>query len=113
MAVSRVQGINELKATFRRKGKNIKKVKDIVKLNASELTEEAQRLAPVDTGFMKNSIVFKLSNGGLTATIQAHTEYDIYVELGTRFMQAQPFLTPATMKQRVKFFKDIRELVEK
>lgn len=108
-----VIGARETAAMFRKKAKVVNRVKEVVKLNGAELTQEAQRLAPVDTSNLKNSIRMTLSGGGLIATIEEHTEYGIYQELGTRFMEAQPYMTPATMKQRMKFIADVKRAVEK
>lgn len=108
-----VIGAKETAAQFRKKAKVVQRVKEVVKLNGAELAQEAQRLSPVDTGNLKNSIRMTLSGGGLIATIEEHTEYGIYQELGTRFMEAQPYMNPATMKQRMKFISDVRKAVER
>lgn len=43
----------------------------------------AVALAPVDTSFLKESIDFKFTNGGLTGVINVGSSYAIYVEFGT------------------------------
>lgn len=57
----------------------------------------AARLAPVDTGRLKNSITFETSKGGnvFKSTIGTNVEYAKYQEYGTSRMRAQPFLRPA------------------
>lgn len=56
----------------------------------------AKRLCPVDTGRLRSSITNELGNdGGLVAVIGTNVEYAPYVELGTRYAPAQPFLLPA------------------
>ena len=47
----------------------------------------------------------------MTATVEPTAEYAPYVELGTRFMEAQPFLKPAFEEQKKQFEKDLKELV--
>lgn len=58
----------------------------------------ARQLAPVDTGRLRASIVSKTTAS--TRTLEAvevgtNVEYAPYVEFGTRYMRAQPFLRPA------------------
>lgn len=55
----------------------------------------AKRKCPVDTGNLRNSITNKIEMGEKSAYIGTNVEYAPYVELGTRKMAAQPFLTPA------------------
>ena len=69
-----------------------------VKLYGSMLQTKAMLYAPVDTGTLKRSISFKIEDGGLTAVITPTAHYASYVEYGTRFMNAQPYLTPAFNK---------------
>jgi len=49
-------------------------------------------------GTLRDSI--SANADGLTATISATAPYAKYVEFGTRYMDAQPFLTPAMMHAR-------------
>ncbi|MCS7124780.1 MAG: HK97 gp10 family phage protein [Candidatus Bathyarchaeota archaeon] len=60
---------------------------------AMEVREDAKALAPVRTGRLRGSIYAKTS--GWTVEVGATAEYAIYVEFGTRHMQAQPFIRPA------------------
>ena len=57
----------------------------------------AKRLCPVDTGRLRASITHSIDRDGRgpLAYIGTNVEYAIFVELGTRFMRAQPFLRPA------------------
>ena len=43
--------------------------------------------------------------------VEPTAEYAPYVEFGTRFMNAQPYLKPAFKKQSKQFRKDMNELV--
>lgn len=55
---------------------------------------KAKIKAPVDTGFLSNSIqVDEVTEH--QATVVAGAEYAIYQEMGTRFMPAHPFMRPA------------------
>jgi HK97 gp10 family phage protein len=91
----------------------------IVRKAALDIQAQAQQNAPVDTGFLKNSIYTVTSqdstygNAGTppgdatmlpevaapedetTAYVAVGASYGIYQEMGTRFQPAQPFLGPA------------------
>lgn len=53
----------------------------------------AKDLCPVDTGNLRNSITHTEDDSA--AYIGTNVEYGKYVELGTRYARAQPFLRPA------------------
>ena len=55
----------------------------------------AKKLAPVDTGNLRNSITHDVDDGEPAAYIGTNVEYAPYQELGTIHMAAQPFLKPA------------------
>ena len=55
----------------------------------------ANKLAPVDTGNLRNSITHDVDDGEPAAYIGTNVEYAPYVCLGTIHMKAQPFLKPA------------------
>lgn len=110
MAEIKFEGIAKLNKGLKKR-MDMSAVKDTVKLNGSEMQKKAQRNAPVDTGTLKRSIGIDISDGGMTATVEPTAEYAPYVELGTRFMEAQPFLKPAFEEQKKQFEKDLKELV--
>ena len=56
---------------------------------------EAQLRAAVDTGNLRDSIVYELDEGTLTVVVGTNVDYAYYVEHGTINMLAQPFLNPA------------------
>ena len=97
-------------------------VKRVVKANGAALQEAAQRKAPVGTpqstgipgyvgGTLKRSIVLEIRDGGLTAEGEPTAEYATYVEHGTRFMNAQPYMRPSYNQQKEKFKSDMKKLV--
>lgn len=87
-------------------------VKTIVKVNTSELQRKMIKDAPVDTGFLKRSIVFSLASAGLTGRILIYAEYAPYLIFGTRFMANQDFVRPNFKTQSRKFKSDLERLVE-
>ena len=87
-------------------------VKKVVRHNGAEMQVKAQQKAPVDTGTLKRSIGLEFTDSGLTAEVEPVAEYGPYVELGTRFMEAQPYLKPAFEVQSKEFRKDMQKLVD-
>ena len=55
----------------------------------------AKKLAPVDTGNLRNSITHTVDEDEPAEYIGTNVEYAPYVCLGTIHMKAQPFLKPA------------------
>ena len=55
----------------------------------------AKKLAPVDTGNLRNSITHDVDDGEPAVYIGTNVEYAPYVCVGTIHMNAQPFLKPA------------------
>lgn len=89
---------------------NYADVKTAVKVNTVELTAAAIRNAPVDTGALSRSIVPEVTD--LVGRVVPTAEYAPYVEYGTRYMGAQPFIGPAFQTQSVKFLNDLRRLMK-
>lgn len=103
-------------------------VKKVVRHNGAEMQEKAQQNADFKghyewqkgkgkvfvppSGALREHIELDIKDGGLTAEVEPTMEYSAYVELGTRFMEAQPYLKPAFDEQKEKFKKDMKKLVE-
>jgi len=60
---------------------------------AADVKALAKQLAPVKTGHLRSSIYAKIQEW--VAEIGAEATYALFVELGTRHMQAHPYLYPA------------------
>ena len=80
------------------------------KSNGAALQESAQRKVPVDTGNLKRSIGLEIRDSGLTAEVEPTAEYAAYVEYGTRYMNAQPYMRPSYTAQKEKFKSDLKKL---
>lgn len=111
MAGVKMVGVKELKGRLT-DAAQMKAAKQIVQKNGAELQARAQRNAPVDTGNLKRSIRLEIRDDGLTAESNAAAEYAPYVEWGTRFMKAQPFMRPAFQVQKEKFRSDMSKLAK-
>ena len=73
--------------------KAIKAAEKELQLTALEIERDAKLNAPVDTGMLRASITS--TGGGSEYEIGTNIEYAPFVEFGTRYMAAQPFLLPA------------------
>ena len=86
--------------------------KEVVKKNGAALQRAAQRKAVFkkgySTGATKRSIKLDLASNGLRAVVKANTDYSGYLEVGTRKMEAQPFMQPAFNEIQPKFIDDLR-----
>jgi HK97 gp10 family phage protein len=68
------------------------------------LTEtDAKLLSAVDTGYNRANIHADLAPNRLSGTVTASASYAVFLENGTRYMSAQPFLGPAFNKNRGAF----------
>jgi HK97 gp10 family phage protein len=65
-----------------------------VLLRAHGVQTRARLLAPVDTGRLRDSIQVDRIKWDLYR-VSTGVEYAAFVEFGTRYMPAQPYLTPA------------------
>lgn len=122
MAGIKVVGMEKLQKKLK-KNVDITEVKRQVKKHGGQLQEKAMRNAPVGTpestgipgyigGTLKRSIHLEIADGGMSAEVEPTEEYAPYVELGTRFMEAQPYMKPAFEEQSKEFRKDMKKLVE-
>lgn len=78
-----------------------------------DIAEDARDACPVDTGALRASIYTRMRADGAAVQIGADAPargwlgqglldytYALYVEMGTRYMNAQPFLRPALWRRR-------------
>ena len=63
---------------------------------AQRVASEANRRAPERTGYLKSTIYATVQE--LVALVGARAAYSYFVEFGTRYMVAQPFLFPAVQE---------------
>jgi len=77
-------GIRQFERTVKRFEKQyIKAVKRVVAETAQMIKSQAQALAPVDDGNLRQSIEVRFYKRGLSAEIIVGASYGIYVEFGT------------------------------
>jgi len=110
----------------------------VIRKAAADIKARAQDKAPIDTGFLKNSIYMKTNResgyaaaraeamksnpeatmlpevedpGELSAIIAVGAEYGVYVEFGTNKAPARPYLTPATEEVRPALTEAMRRIL--
>lgn len=111
MGQTKIDGLEALQKKLA-KCQDLTPIKKVVQLNGAELQGKAQDNAPVDTGNLKRSIDLNIIVGGMAARCDARAEYAAYVEYGTRFMDAQPYMKPAFDDQKEQFKKDLERIVK-
>lgn len=117
MAGVKIVGMYKLQMKLK-KNANMTKVRTIVQKNGDQMNERMKK--GTETAFTKGysqgdtagSINTAITDGGLTAEVGPTTEYSGYVEFGTRFMEDEPFVSPAFNTQKEIFKRDMKKLVE-
>lgn len=126
MAKIKIDGLDKLQKALKEKY-TLDDVKHTVRRNGAEMQSKMQvkadfhghfewqkgrgRVFVKPTGATKESIRLDMEDGGFTAEVGPTTEYSPYVEYGTRYMDAQPFVRPAYEEQVAEFKRDMRKLV--
>lgn len=109
-----VTGLDELEKALK-KNVRMDDVKRVVRHHGAALQERMHDKADFKMGYQtgdtKRSIGLEIENGGFTASVGPETEYSPYLEYGTRFMEAQPFVKPSYQVQKEKFKQDMQKLV--
>ena len=103
-------GLEELQARLKENVK-LEDVKNVVKYRGAQLQDVAQTICPRDSGELARHITLEITDGGYTAVVEAHKDYAGYVEYGTRYMEAQPYMKPAYMQESARFKEDLSKLV--
>ncbi|MFQ6792914.1 MAG: HK97-gp10 family putative phage morphogenesis protein [Thomasclavelia sp.] len=111
----KITGLDKLEKALKSNA-TLNDVKRIVRTNGAQMQNKIVRNANFkrgyQTGTTKRSVRLNITDGGMTAESGPTTEYSPYVEWGTRFMDAQPFVRPAYNDQKEKFKRDMDKLVK-
>ena len=106
-----IHGLDDLENKLK-EGADLGLVKDVLKKHATQMQQKAMRDVPVDTAALKRSIMLSMHDDGLTWKLKPLINYASYVEYGTRFNRAQPFIRPAFYQQRAKLLNDLRKIMK-
>lgn len=107
----RLEGFEELQERLK-KNATLEDVKTVVQDRGRKMQDVAQTVCPRQTGNLAASIKLEIMDNGLTAEVAPHTNYAGYVEWGTRFMNAQPYVRPAYMQESERFKTDLSKLMK-
>ena len=126
MAGFSVKGMDKLQKKLK-ENVTLDDVKRVVRHHGQQLQQKVQSNADFTrgyaTGTTKRSVTLEFEDAGFTAVSGSldpvvnpesglpATEYSPYVEYGTRFMDAQPFVKPAYDEQKEKFKRDLQRLM--
>lgn len=109
------EGLEDVEEKLK-KNVTLNDVKRVVRNNGSKLQSNIQKNADFSkgyaTGTTKRSVNLQIGANGLEASSEPQTEYAQYVEWGTRFMEAQPFVRPGFVEVKEKFKSDMKKLVD-
>jgi HK97 gp10 family phage protein len=75
---------------------------DVIRETVADIETGAKARAAVDTGFMRDHINGRVINQN-AGEVVSEAPYSDFVERGTRFAPAQPFMTPAAEAARPRF----------
>lgn len=107
-----INGAKEFKAAMERFDSGMQRqVHEQLANWAAEVKASARQRVPVKTGNLRSSIYSKISEW--VAEVGAEAAYAMFVELGTRYMRARPFLYPAVQEELPRLEAIICEAIEK
>ncbi|RLI14333.1 MAG: hypothetical protein DRO93_13060 [Candidatus Thorarchaeota archaeon] len=77
---------------------------------AEDVRALARKLVPVRTGYLRSTIYARVN--GWVVEVGAGASYALFVEFGTRYMRARPFLVPAVQRWMSRLERVILEALE-
>ena len=111
----KIEGLDKLQKALK-DNVTMDDVKTVVKTNGSQLQRKMQKNADFvkgyQTGQTKRSIGLEIVDDGFAAEVEPTTAHSPYLEWGTRYMAAQPFVSPSFNDQAEKFKRDMQRLVK-
>lgn len=119
MVKVKLTGYEAIIKTLVLKKDTVRRVKSLVMKHGSNLQRNTQDnmakayIHGYSTGKTMRETKLEISNGGLTASVEPHTDYFKFLEYGTRKMAPMPTLHPAFLKEAPEFIKDVKDAVKK
>ena len=77
---------------------------------AADVKAEAMRRAPVKTGHLRSSIYAVVRDWGIN--IGAEATYALFVEVGTRYLRARPYIWPSIQSHLQELEQIVSEAIE-
>ena len=107
----KLEGFEEFQSRLKKNVK-LEDVKVVVQYHGSQMHQTAQIICPNRKGHLQASIRLDIVDNGFTAEVAPHMYYAGYVEWGTRYMAAQPYIRPAFMQESARFKADLAKLMK-
>ncbi len=107
----RLEGFKEFQVKLKDNVK-LDDVRRAVQYHGSQMEQTAKKICPNRHGHLQGSITLKERDGGFTAEVAPHMNYAGYVEWGTRYMAARPYIRPAFMQESQRFKEDLKRLMK-
>lgn len=109
----KVKGLDQFNRIIKNKPKEVEEaVAKVTNRFAFRIEMTARDTAPYDTGWLSENIYSEMVTN-VRYRIIAATDYAIYVELGTRYMMAQPYLYPALEANYQPYMKTLQKIFGK
>lgn len=112
-----ISGVDQTIAEFSALDLNaVKNVDAEIEASAKRIKDTASANAPADSGQLKRKIYIRRNKkeGSATVTYMGKLKafWGVFVEFGTRFQAAQPFLGPAGSQEAPIFERNIKKALE-
>lgn len=115
MAKLTLKGLKDLEKALKEK-ERLNAIKRVVLVRGGAMQNRTVRNAVFvkgyQTGTTRRSVRGGISSSGLSYTEGPTTHYAYFLEYGTRFMQAQPFVGPAFNEEKPLFKKELEKLMK-
>jgi HK97 gp10 family phage protein len=106
-----VKGVEEFQAAMKQFDSGVQRhVHRLLASWAADVKALAKQLVPVRTGHLRQSIYAEVREW--VVNIGAEATYALFVEFGTRYMQARPYLYPAIQTYLPQLESIIQEAIE-
>lgn len=87
-------------------------LKKCLQANVEKCYEMARTYCPVDTGRLRESIHYEITNGGTVGIIATGTPYARYVEQGTVYQPAQHYMRNAWYDIKYNYVAEMHEILQ-
>lgn len=106
-----IEGATEAASRLKEIGNSLSQaIGDALREAAESIVNDAQANAPVDTGFLRDSIEIS-GESETSVTVTSGAEYSVFVEYGTSKMSAQPFFEPAIEQAKAELQQALRDAI--
>lgn len=110
----KIKGVDKLISKIQQMDESVQKEAKLLVFDAAtDIEVEALAKVPMRTKTLRNSINKLPVNNAFGAIVSANTDYAVFVEFGTKYQRAQPYLTPAFLRVSKEFVSDLKALLKR